>query len=171
MDSSWDWDEIQRIAQGDLRPEEIVIDPERREHIAGIANDLEHSVFRATQGLNFLPTADALRDFLVANCQLNVRDLKFSVFPHDPEFLQLVGLELPEQATERIYPVPGGEISLIAMLHSGAQDGKEVAFNPHILGTDLTTALKNGQIEEQKQSGALDESVSLLSSLEPPAEI
>jgi hypothetical protein len=165
MDPSFDWEEVQRIAKGDLRPEEIAIDSERRGHIADIAQELEHSVFRMTQGHNFLTTVDTFRDYLETNRQLNVSDLKFGIFPHDPEFLQLVGLEASELTADHIYPLPGSEISIIAILHSGAQDGKETAFNPYILDTDITTALKNGQIEEQKQLGTLDESVPLVSTL------
>ncbi|MDR2420198.1 MAG: hypothetical protein LBD40_02695 [Puniceicoccales bacterium] len=168
MDPSFNWDEAQRIVQGDLRPEEIIIDPERREHIADIAQRLEQSVFRMSRGRNFLTTVDAFRDYLGANRQLNVSNLKFGIFPHDPEFLQLVDLETPELATDHIYPLSGSDISVIAILHSGAQDGKETAFNPHILGSDLSVALKNGQIETQKQLKMLDESVPLLSFIPEP---
>jgi hypothetical protein len=166
MDPSFNWDEALRIAEGDLRPEEIVIDPERREHIVEISQRLEHSVLRTARGRNFLTTVDAFSDFLDTNSQLNVSDLKFGAFPHDPEFLELVGLDAPDLALTHVYPISGSEISIIAILHSGAQDGKETSFNPYILGTDLSVALKNGQIETQKQLGAIDESVPLRSSLQ-----
>lgn len=165
MEPSFDWEEALRLARGDLRPEEIILDPERAERIAAVADQLERSVFRAASGRNFLKTADAFRDCLATHRRLNARELKVGLFPHDPEFLAFVGVDVAE-FQDRLYPLPGAELSLIAILHSGAQDGKEAAFHPHILSTSLPIALKNGQIEERKQSGELDAAMPLLSALE-----
>ncbi|MDR2377195.1 MAG: hypothetical protein LBD54_00335 [Puniceicoccales bacterium] len=165
MEPSFDWEEALRLARGDLLPEEITIDSERAGRIAGVADELERSVFRADSGRNFLKPADAFRDCLGTHRRLNAREPKVGTFPHDPEFLAFVGVD-PSALEDRPYPLPGVELSLIATLHAGAQDGKEAAFHPHILNTSLPIALKNGQIEERKQSGELDISTPLLSALE-----
>lgn len=165
MDPSFDWEEALRLAKGDLRPEEIPIDPERARSIAAIADELERSVFRTASGRNFLKTADAFRDCLATHRRLNARDPKIGTFPHDPEFLAFVGIDA-SALEERLYPLLGAELSLIAILHSGAQDDQEAAFHPHILSTSISIALKNGQIEERQQSGELDATTPLLSALE-----